>query len=200
MKKKIIKILVGILIVAILILGALCIIDHIRMSNNEPVIFSTWGKKYTAPETKKSDKIVALYKTIIDDIVESQNGIYSNDKYISLDVKSLKAPSLEKTAEYSSLTEEEQNELLEYCEKYNKEVKNLSMEELKEQGFNKGDDTFIELEGALLGVLEIEQLTENKAVITFQSFHTGLGAVMPKYELKYKNGKWDITVREIAVS
>ena len=141
-----------------------------------------------------------MYKTIIDDLVQNQNAIYTSDKYISLDVESLKAPALENTGEYLSLTEAEQNKLLEYCKKYNKEVKNLSIEELKSQGFNKGDNTFIELEGALLRVIEIEQLTENKAIITFQSFHSGLGAVMPKYELRYKNGKWDITTREKAVS
>ena len=151
-------------------------------------------------EAEKSDKIVEMYKTIIDDLVQNQNAIYTSDKYISLDVESLKAPALENTGEYLSLTEAEQNKLLEYCKKYNKEVKNLSIEELKSQGFNKGDNTFIELEGALLKVIEIEQLTENKAIITFQSFHSGLGAVMPKYELRYKNGKWDITTREMAVS
>ena len=74
------------------------------------------------------------------------------------------------------------------------------MDELKEQGYNKGDETFITLEGALFRILEIEKLEENKAVIWFQSFHTGLGAVMPKYELKYRNGEWEIKVKEMAVS
>lgn len=149
-------------------------------------------------EAEKSDKIVAMYKAIIDDLVANHNAIYTTDKYISLDVESLK--TLGANNEYISLTDKQKDELLEYCKNYHKEVKNLSMEELKAQGFNKGDETFIALEGALLRVLEIEKLTENKAVICFQSFHTGLGAVMPTYELNYKNGKWEIKVIEIAIS
>jgi len=150
-------------------------------------------------EVEKSDKIVDMYKTIIDNLMTNNNAIYLEDKYISLDVKSLKAPA-ENGHEYATLTGKEQNELLEYCKKYHAEVKNLSIEELKEQGFNKGDETFISLEGALLGVTEIEKLTEDKAVIWFQSFHTGMGAIMQKYELKYKNGEWKIKALEMAIS
>ena len=150
-------------------------------------------------EAEKSDKTIEMYKTIIDNLMTNSNAIYSGDKYISLDVKSLKAPA-QKGDEYVALTEQEQNELLEYCKKYHEEVKKLSIEELKEQGFNKGDETFISLEGALLGVIEIEKLTEDKAVIWFQSFHTGLGAIMQKYELKYKNGEWKIKALEMAIS
>jgi len=151
-------------------------------------------------QTKKSDKIISMYKTIIDDIAENYNAIYPSDKYISLDINSLKAPNPNSKENYVDLTEEEQNELLEYCKKYHEEINSLSMEELKQAGLNKGSETFIELEGVLLRVLEIDKLTENKAVIWFQAFHTGLGAVMPKYKLNYKNGEWNITVLEMAVS
>lgn len=149
-------------------------------------------------ETQKSDKVVAMYKAIIEDLLENHNAIYPTDTYISLDVGSLKAP--EANNEYTVLTEEEQNELLEYCKKYHKEVKSLSMEGLKQEGLVQDDNGFISIDGALLRVLEIEKLTEDNAVILFQSFHTGLGAVMPKYELKYKNGQWKVTVKEMAIS
>lgn len=195
MKRKIVLVI----LIIVIILGVLCIIDHIKMNNNEPVVFSTWGKKYAPPVENKSEKIVAMYKTIIDKLMENRSALYPTDKYISLDVESLKAPSKDQK-EGIALTEKEKNELLEYCQKYHEEVKNLSIEELKIQGYNKGDDTFISLEGALLRVIEIEKLTENKAVIWFQSFHTGLGAIMPKYELNYKKGKWEITSKEMAIS
>lgn len=46
MKKKVI----GAIAVAVVVaLGTLCVIDHIRMNNNAPVFFSTWGKKYAPP-------------------------------------------------------------------------------------------------------------------------------------------------------
>ena len=47
MNKKIIVIGIAILL---LIFGGVCVIDHHRMSNNEPVLFSTWGKQYVPPE------------------------------------------------------------------------------------------------------------------------------------------------------
>ena len=205
MNKRISEILMGILILSILALLVLCIIDHKRMENNEEVLFSTWGKKYAPSleekEIQRSSKIVEMYKTILDRILTQNNGIYSTDKYISLDVGSLRAPAQEDSnGEYVSLTANEKNELLEYCKKYHKEVKGLSIEGLKEDGLVQDNNGFISLEGALLRVLEIEKLTENKAVIWFQSFHTGLGAIMPKYELTYKNGKWKITEKEMAIS
>ncbi len=37
------------LLVLFVVLGSLYVIDHKRMDNNEPVVFSTWGKKYSPP-------------------------------------------------------------------------------------------------------------------------------------------------------
>lgn len=49
MKKKILIILSIIVLIA-LIIGTMYIIDRIRMKNNKPVIFSTWGYSYAPPE------------------------------------------------------------------------------------------------------------------------------------------------------
>ena len=43
MNKKIIIISISILVALLLIFGGVCIIDHYRMNNNEPGLFSTWG-------------------------------------------------------------------------------------------------------------------------------------------------------------
>lgn len=71
MKKKIIKILSVILILVIIVLGALCIIDHILMSNNEEVLFSTWGKKYSPPlkESKGTNIVLTLHDEISENSV-----------------------------------------------------------------------------------------------------------------------------------
>ncbi len=37
------------LLVLFVVLGSLYVIDHRRMDNDEPVVFSTWGKKYSPP-------------------------------------------------------------------------------------------------------------------------------------------------------
>ena len=47
MKKKTIIFLSAGLMLAIVI--AACAIDMYQMSNNKPVIFSTWGRKYVPP-------------------------------------------------------------------------------------------------------------------------------------------------------
>ncbi len=37
------------LLVLFVIFGSLYVIDHKKMDNNEPVVFSTWGKQYVPP-------------------------------------------------------------------------------------------------------------------------------------------------------
>ena len=55
MKKKIGIIIITIIIIAILIFGALYFIDHKRMEENKPVLFSTWGKDYKVTTENKKD-------------------------------------------------------------------------------------------------------------------------------------------------
>ena len=47
------KIIIAICILAVLV-GAACAVDMYRMSNNEPVVFSTWGRKYAPPIDESS--------------------------------------------------------------------------------------------------------------------------------------------------
>lgn len=150
-------------------------------------------------ETQNSEKIVSMYETIIEDIIEKSKGIMQGAKYISLDVNSLKAPETT-TNNYSELTEQQKNELLEYCKKYHDQVKNQSLEELRQAGLVEDNNGFIAIEGVLIRILKIEKLAENKAIIEVQAFRTGLGAVMVKYELKYKNGEWSIKTDQMAIS
>ncbi len=37
-------------IIMIIVFAVLCIVDHNRMKNEKPVVFSTWGKKYAPSE------------------------------------------------------------------------------------------------------------------------------------------------------
>lgn len=84
MKKKIIIILFILLLIGIILAG-MYITDRIRMKNNEPVIFSTWGYSYTSPlevvEDIQTDKVIIKNKEIkneelIDEFIEK--AIYSN--------------------------------------------------------------------------------------------------------------------------
>ena len=58
--KKVGAIIVVVAMILIIILGSLYIIDTNNMKNNKPVVFSTWGKKYTPPDTEnlwKSNRV-----------------------------------------------------------------------------------------------------------------------------------------------
>ena len=66
MKKKVIGPILCFIFIIAVVFGTLYVIDHKRMDNNEPVLFSTWGAKYTHP-VKPNDYPL-------------QNGVDSNDE------------------------------------------------------------------------------------------------------------------------
>ena len=51
MKKKVGIVIGIIIIIAILVVGIVYLVDLNRMNNNEPVLFSTWGKDYEQEKT-----------------------------------------------------------------------------------------------------------------------------------------------------
>ena len=55
------------------------------------------------------------------------------------------------------------------------------------------------LGGALLWV-EVEEYVNNKSIITGVSWFGNLGAVFPKYEATFKNGKWELKLISKAIS
>ena len=55
------------------------------------------------------------------------------------------------------------------------------------------------LNGTLLWI-DLEEYNENKAVITGVSWFSNTGAVFPKYEAIYKNGKWTLNLISMAIS
>lgn len=55
------------------------------------------------------------------------------------------------------------------------------------------------IDGALLWV-EVEEYNKNRATITGVSWFGNLGAVFPKYEAIFKNGKWQLKLISMAVS
>lgn len=73
MKRKIGTIIGVILVILILIFGILYLVDLDRMSKNEPVLFSTWGRKYTPPEeeTAVNTKNMKIILSLEDEITEN---------------------------------------------------------------------------------------------------------------------------------
>lgn len=59
--KKTIFVISIVIIIFVAVFGSLFIIDHNRMNNNQPVVFSTWGRRYAPPESispKEATEIV----------------------------------------------------------------------------------------------------------------------------------------------
>ena len=50
MKKKVVGPMLCFIFIIGVVFGTLYAVDHQRMKNNEPVVFSTWGKQYVPPE------------------------------------------------------------------------------------------------------------------------------------------------------
>ena len=65
--KKAICIICIVLIAGIIVFGSLYVIDKNRMENNEPVLFSTWGEKYTPSEEITSQEAIELVKKALDE-------------------------------------------------------------------------------------------------------------------------------------
>ena len=93
-------------IIVIIIFGSLYIADNIRMNNNEQIIFSTWGKKYSPPakikpyeaveailkklDDKSKETIINLENPEISEVTfDKQPSIYYYDKKVNLMGKSV---------------------------------------------------------------------------------------------------------------
>ena len=62
MKKKVIGPILCFIFIIGVVFGTLYVIDHHRMDNNEPVVFSTWGYDYAPPEENPDGtKTITIY-------------------------------------------------------------------------------------------------------------------------------------------
>jgi len=91
MKKKKIWIIILICILVILVaIGVMYLVDYKQMKQNKPVIFSTWGYKYTPPlEAIDSDKInQAILKYVIDKDTKKQDEVwFASQKIYNIEQK-----------------------------------------------------------------------------------------------------------------
>lgn len=90
--KKSICIIFIVLIALLLILSSLYVTDYIKMKNNEPVVFSTWGKKYAPIKEITPEKAVEYTNKMLDD--KSKETIKNLNNPKIEDVVFNKAPSI----------------------------------------------------------------------------------------------------------
>lgn len=73
MKKKVLIIVITVIVFVLIALGLVYLTDMNRMDNNRPVLFSTWGRKYTNPiyEEKEVNTKLDIVLSLEDNISEN---------------------------------------------------------------------------------------------------------------------------------
>ena len=156
---------------------------------------------YTKIEEVKN-YTVEMYKKILDDLINQDSAINEGAKFIAIDFTKFLAyhkDEYDGSTQLRNLSPNEKKALLEYCKKYNENVIEVTMEELKEKGYF--DQKNLYLQGILITATDIEKIEFDKAVLSLEKYRGGLAAVFPKYELTLvDNDYWDLKVLSMAIS
>lgn len=171
----------------------------------------------------ETSKLAQMYIDMIEYIMEKDQGLQGNIKFLAIDFSNFRRPltETEKAEKYNMPnfnTKEEQEkwermikskpiedktkeEIVEYLkEKYpNVEIKQNTLEELIKQGLATKDQGIEN--GILIYVSSFpEIMEENKAKLELTKYRGPLGAYFIEYEMKYKNNEWQLKSISEAIS
>lgn len=207
MKKK--NIILGIFLTILLLSIVFRYVDFSRIRHNKKPLFVVLVKKYKDGGSKEylglgykvischnlsgdnsqnigfysmdinnvcinSSDAYTLYHKVIDSLISGGVG----SEYLSLDLNSFKL-----------LDDYYKDLLVEYCQKYNKNVLTYSYEELKEMGYTKENE--LDLKGHLISVNNFSKFN-NKIVFEIGLYHASLGAKGFGYQATFKYNNWKI--------
>ena len=103
------------------------------------------------------------------------NGIY---KYIAINTKTLE-----------NATQRNIDYIFNWFVKYNNDIIDESFESLEEKGMVK---EFNSLEGLLLEVISIKEISEEEVIIELSKFRSGIGAIGMRYTLIQNDSTWEV--------
>ena len=156
---------------------------------------------YTKIEEVKN-YTVEMYKKILDDLINQDSAINEGAKFIAIDFTNFLAyhkDGNDGSSQLRNLSTNEKNQLLDYCKKYNENVIEATMEELKEKGYFNEKNMY--LQGILITVTNTEKVEFDKAILSLQKYRGGLAAVFSKYELTLvDNDYWTLQILDMAIS
>lgn len=156
---------------------------------------------YTKIEEVKN-YTVEMYKKILDDLINQDSAINEGAKFIAIDFTNFLAyhkDGNDGSSQLRNLSTNEKNQLLDYCKKYNENVIEATMEELKEKGYFNEKNMY--LQGILITVTNTEKVEFDKAILSLQKYRGGLAAVFPKYEVTLvDNDYWTLQILDMAIS
>lgn len=165
-------------------------------------IAETYPAKVDVISVIKEDysKALKLYITLIDEIMNQDEGLNEGIEYLSVDTGSFKDPSYKQITNkrYKEINDEDKTKILSYCSKYSSDIREYSLEELKEQDlFN---NQTMSLNGMVIYVENIYELSLTKSKIEIVKYVSGDGALFATYTLRYVNDSWKIIDAEYAIS
>lgn len=143
---------------------------------------------------------VKLYITLIDSIMNQDEGLNENIEYLSIDTDSFKQAEYKQITykKYKDITDNDKSQIINYCSKYNSDIRECGLEELKQQDLF--DNQTMSLNGMVIYVQNIYELTTNKAKIEIVKYVGGNGAVFATYTVRYVNNSWKVIDVETAIS
>lgn len=145
---------------------------------------------------------VEMYKKILEDLINQDSAINEGAKFIAIDFTNFLAyhkDGNDGSSQLRNLSTNEKNQLLDYCKKYNENVIEATMEELKEKGYFNEKNMY--LQGILITVTNTEKVEFDRAILSLQKYRGGLAAVFPKYELTLvDNDYWTLQILDMAIS
>ena len=112
--------------------------------------------------------------------MEQDEALSDGMKFIAIDMSN-----------FDDLKKEEKEEILTYFnEKYQLDVMDATLDELKEKGFYDPDAAA--LEGVLLRIEEVNFTFHNNVFFKASMYRSGKGAVGVEITVHYKDGRWQI--------
>jgi hypothetical protein len=141
------------------------------------------GQQISTEERRRMD----LYIAVMEGAFREENG---GDGFVAVKLDTLEGLSNE--AKFEVLKELGHLSAKVYCEE------DVMNDDTKFQ-FDDEGRTVRTLDGSLLWV-NVHKYNANRAEITGVSWFGNLGAVFPRYEAIYRNGKWHLTLINMAVS
>ena len=129
---------------------------------------------------KSKEHLGEIYSIALDAMMEKDQALNSDMEFIAINMSNM-----------TELSSQDKEEIIDYFkEKYKVEVMDADLEELKEQGLY--DSEKMAIRGVLLSFETVIYKYNNSVVFEGSKYHSALGAIGVEITVHFKDGKWQI--------
>lgn len=134
----------------------------------------------TNTATEPEERLGEIYSVALDSIMELDEGLNGEMEYIAIDMSN-----------FEGLDEYGKKEIFSYFEeKYNVEVMDATLDQLKEKGLFHEDT--MSLDGVLLSIDKFVVLSNNTVPFEGSKYRSALGGIGVKGIVHYNDDQWEI--------